>query len=86
MSYTQISHDHLESLDNTHILLFHEEQKKAEEIEFKFIKTGLDKKQSCFYTTNDAEKLKENMEKFGIDVEDNIRERVAKHSSNSKRV
>ena len=29
MSYTQISHDHLESLDNTHILLFHEEQKKS---------------------------------------------------------
>ena len=72
MSYTQISHDHLESLDNTHILLFHEEQKKAEEIEFKFIKTGLDKKQNCFYTTNDTEKLKENMKKFGINVEDNI--------------
>ena len=31
MSYTQISNDYLESLDNTHILLFHEEQKKAEE-------------------------------------------------------
>ena len=72
MSYIQISHDHLESLDNTHILLFHEEQKKAEEIEFNFIKTGLDKKQSCFYTTNDTEKLKENMEKFGIDVKNNI--------------
>jgi hypothetical protein len=62
----------LESLDNTHILLFHEEQKKAEEIEFNFIKTGLDKKQSCFYTTSNPEKLKESMEKFGINVKNNI--------------
>ena len=72
MSYTQISQDHLESLDNTHILLFHEEQKKAEEIEFNFIKTGLGMEQRCFYTTNDTEKLKENMKKFGIGVENNI--------------
>ena len=47
MSYTEIGHEHLEKLEDTHILLFHEEQKKAEEIEFKFIKTGLDKKQTC---------------------------------------
>ena len=73
MSYTQISNDHLESLDNTHILLFHEEQQKAEEIEFNFIKTGLDKKQTCFYTTNDPEKLKDRMEKFGIEINNNIK-------------
>jgi len=72
MSYTQISNDHLESLDNTHILLFHEEQKKAEEIEFNFIKKGLGMGQRCFYTTNDTEKLKENMKEFGIDVQNNI--------------
>jgi hypothetical protein len=72
MSYTEVSHEHLESMDNTHILLFHEEQKKAEEIEFKFIKTGLENKQTCFYTTNDPEKLKENMKKFGIDVDTSI--------------
>ena len=72
MSYTQISNDHLESLDNTHILLFHEEQKKAEEIEFNFIKKGLGMRQRCFYTTNDIEKLKENMKEFGIDVQNNI--------------
>ena len=30
MSYTQISNDHLETLEDTHILLFHEEQQKAE--------------------------------------------------------
>jgi len=72
MSYTQISNDHLESLDNAHILLFHEEQKKAEEIEFNFIKKGLEMGQRCFYTTNDTEKLKENMKEFGIDVQNNI--------------
>ena len=41
MSYTQIGHEHLETLEDTHILLFHEEQQKAEEIEFNFIKTCL---------------------------------------------
>ena len=72
MSYTEISNEHLETLEDTHILLFHEEQQKAEEIEFKFIKTGLEKKQTCFYTTNNPEKLKERMENFGIDVNMNI--------------
>ena len=43
MGYKEIGHEHLEKLDDTHILLFHEEQKKAEEIEFKFIQTGLEK-------------------------------------------
>jgi len=73
MSYTQISNDHLETLEDAHILLFHEEQQKAEEIEFNFIKTGLDKKQTCFYTTNDPEKLKDRMEKFGIEINNNIK-------------
>ena len=73
MSYTQISNDHLETLEDTHILLFHEEQQKAEEIEFNFIKTGLDKKQTCFYTTNDPEKLKDKMKKFGIEINNNIK-------------
>ena len=72
MSYTEISNEHLESLEDTHILLFHEEQQKAEEIEFKFIKTGLEKKQTCFYTTNNPERLKERMINFGIDVNNNI--------------
>ena len=76
MSYTQIGNDHLEALEDTHILLFHEEQQKAEEIEFKFIKTGLEKKQTCFYTTNDPERLKSKMEKFGIDVNNNIQNKL----------
>ena len=73
MSYTEIGHEHLEKLEDTHILLFHEEQQKAEEIEFNFIKAGLDKKQTCFYTTNDPEKLKDRMEKFGIEINNNIK-------------
>jgi hypothetical protein len=72
MSYTEISNEHLETLEDTHILLFHEEQEKAEEIEFKFIKTGLEKKQTCFYTTNNPEALKKRMADFGIDVNNNI--------------
>jgi len=72
MSYKEIGHEHLETLDAEHILLFHEEQQKAEEIEFKFINTGLDKKQTCFYTTNDPERLKVQMDKFGINVNENI--------------
>ena len=69
MSYTEVSHEHLESMDNTHILLFHEEQKKAEEIEFNFIKTGLENKQTCFYTTNDPEKLKVGVHSLGYVAE-----------------
>ena len=72
MGYKEIGHEHLEKLDDTHILLFHEEQKKAEEIEFKFIQTGLEKNQTCFYTTNDPEGLKNKMEEFGINVKNNL--------------
>ena len=76
MSYTEISNEHLETLEDTHILLFHEEQQKAEEIEFKFIETGLQKKQTCFYTTNNPEKLKGRMQDFGIDVSSNIQNKL----------
>ena len=72
MSFTQISHDYLESLEKTHILLFHEKQKSAEQIEFKFIQFGLEKNHRCFYTTNEPHKLKERMKDFGILVEKNI--------------
>ena len=61
MSFTQISHNYLESLEKTHILLFHEKQKSAEQIEFKFIQFGLEKNHRCFYTTNEPHKLKERM-------------------------
>ena len=35
-------------------------------------KTGLEKKQTCFYTTNNPEALKERMRNFGIDIDSNI--------------
>ena len=76
MSYQEIGHEHLETLDDTHILLFHEEQKKAEEIEFKFIKTGLEKNQTCFYTTNNPDRLKDKMTEFGIDVKNNVENKL----------
>ncbi|UTY61155.1 MAG: hypothetical protein HPQ69_04405 [Marine Group I thaumarchaeote] len=76
MSYQEIGHEHLEKLDDAHILLFHEEQKKAEEIEFKFIKTGLEKNQTCFYTTNNPEILKDKMTEFGINVKNNVENKL----------
>ena len=76
MSYREIWHEHLETLDDTHILLFHEEQQKAEEIEFKFIKTGLEKNQTCFYTTNNPDRLKDKMTEFGIDVKNNVENKL----------
>ncbi|NIM25946.1 MAG: hypothetical protein GTN97_02275 [Nitrosopumilaceae archaeon] len=72
MSFSEISHEYLESLNHTHILLFHEDQKNAEKIEFNFIKSGLDKNQRCFYTTNEPESLKERLEEFGIPVDNKI--------------
>jgi hypothetical protein len=73
MSFTQVSQDYLESLEHKHILLFHEEQEKAEKVEFNFIKSGLEKNQRCFYTTNDPEGLKKRMGDFGIPVNENIK-------------
>ena len=76
MSFSQISQDYLESLDQKHILLFHEEQKNAENVEFNFIKSGLEKNQHCFYTTNEPEELKKRMQGFGIPVDENIQNGV----------
>jgi len=76
MSFSEVSHDYLESLEKTHILLFHEKQKNAEQIEFDFIKSGLEKNNRCFYTTNEIEKIKERMEEFGISVEENVENKM----------
>lgn len=75
MSFRKDSHEFLESLDKTHILLFHNEQKQAEDIEFDFIKTGLEKKQCCFYTTNEPDQVIARMKKFGINIKENIRDK-----------
>jgi len=72
MSFLKSSHDYLESLNKTHILLFHEKQNSAEQIEYDFIKSGLEKNHRCFYTTNESERVKEGMKEFGIPVEKHI--------------
>ena len=76
MSFSQISQDYLESLEHKHILLFHEEQKNAEKVEFNFIKSGLEKNQRCFYTTNDPEGLKKRMQDYGISVNESIQKEM----------
>jgi hypothetical protein len=75
MSFKKDSHKYLESLDKTHILLFHEEQKDAEEVEFDFIKSGLEKNQRCFYTTKEPDQVIARMKQLGIKADENIRDK-----------
>lgn len=75
MSFKNDSHQYLESLDKTHILLFHEEQENAEEVEFDFIKSGLEKNQRCFYTTKEPEQVIARMKQFGIKTDENIKDK-----------
>ena len=72
MSFLQTSQNYLESLDKSHILLFHEKRKNAESVEFNFIKNGIEKNQHCFYTTNSPEETKQKMRDFGILVDELI--------------
>ena len=67
-----MSQDYLESLEKSHILLFHEDKENVENVEFNFIKSGLQKNQPCFYTTSEPEEVKQRMKDFGINVEDYI--------------
>jgi len=61
--------NYLESLENVHILFFHEIKSKGEEIEFNFIKKGLEKAEHCCYSTNEPEEVRRRMSDYGIDVE-----------------
>lgn len=67
MAVTDISE--LTSLKKEHILMFFEETKIGNEIEFEFIQDGLQAGDACFYTTVDKTLTKKNMNDFGIDVE-----------------
>jgi len=60
---------YLESSENVHILLLHEIKSKGEEIEFNFIKKGLEKAEHCCYSTNEPEEIPRRMSDYGIDVE-----------------
>lgn len=61
--------NYLESSENVHILLLHEIKSKGEEIEFNFIKKGLEKEDCCCYSTNEPEEITRRMFDYGIDVE-----------------
>ena len=59
----------LDSLGCAHILYFHDDSKITKETEFGFIKKGVEKQEHCFYTTQNPEKVLDNMKEFGIDTE-----------------
>ena len=61
--------NYLESSENVHILLLHEIKSKGEEIEFNFIKKGLEKAEHCYYFTNEPEEITGLMSDYLIDVE-----------------
>ena len=61
--------NYLESIENGHTVLFHEIRSKGEEIEFNFIKKGLEKEECCCYSTNEPEEIRRRMSDYGIDVE-----------------
>ena len=59
----------LDSLQCTHVLYFHDDSKITKDTEFGFIKKGLEKQEHCFYTTQNPEKIMNDMKKFGVDTE-----------------
>ena len=61
--------NYLESIENDHIVFFHEIRSRGEEIEFNFIKKGLEKEECCCYSTNEPEEITRRMSDYGIDVE-----------------
>jgi len=61
--------NYLESIENVHIVLFHEIKSKGEDFEFNFIKKGLEKAEYCCYSTNEPEEITGRMSDYGIDVE-----------------
>jgi len=60
-----------DNLERTHVVYFHDGGKESKNAEFNFIKKGLDKKQHCFYTTQNPEEILRQMKEFGIDTEAN---------------
>ena len=62
---------YLEKLERTHVVLFHEGGKETKNTEYGFINKGLAKKEHCFYTTQNPEKIADEMKEFGIDIEAN---------------
>lgn len=65
------SEDFLENLERTHVVLFHDGSEATKKTEYGFIKRGLDKGEDCFYTTQNQERVLNEMKEFGIDTENN---------------
>ena len=61
------SEEFLESLERTHVVLFHDGNDDKKKTEYGFIKKGLDKGQHCFYTTQNRQKILDEMKEFGIE-------------------
>jgi len=59
----------LDSLGCAHVLYFHDDSKITKDTEFGFIKTGVEKQEHCFYTTQNPEMVLRQMNEFGIDTE-----------------
>jgi hypothetical protein len=55
---------------NRHIVLFYEDVKEAQKIQFRFIRNGLLKGENCIYIThdNDIALIENDMRTYGIDV------------------
>ena len=59
---------YLDNLGCAHVVYFHDGGDKSQDIEFDFIKKGVDKQQHCFYTTQNPEKILSQMKEFGVEV------------------
>ena len=59
----------LDSLGCSHVVYFHDGGKTTRDVEFGFIKKGLEKQEHCFYTTQNPEDALDKMKEFGIDTE-----------------
>ena len=62
---------YLDNLGRAHVVYFHDGGKNSKDTEYEFIKKGLDKKQHCFYTTQNPTQILSEMKEFGIDTDAN---------------
>ena len=61
------SEDFLETLERTHVVLFHDGNDETKKTEYGFIKKGLEKGEHCFYTTQKPQKILEEMVAHGVE-------------------
>ena len=61
------SEEFLETLERTHVVLFHDGNDESKKTEYGFMKKGLEKGEHCFYTTQKPQKILEEMAAHGIE-------------------